>query len=200
MIRVEIGGGIASGKTTLATVVAQESILLVVESFASNPFFELFYASPSRYAFETEVTYMLQHYSSIANAEVAGDQPLVADFSMALDLAYARVTLGADDLAVFETVFDHALAKIGLPDVLVKLDCPPEIELARIRTRARPAEQGITLDYLSRLNQSVEQVLLDRRFEGLDVLRIDSHMLDFRPEGRDRDAVVTRVLNALSPC
>lgn len=200
MTRAEVLGGIASGKTTLASVLAKQDAALLVENFASNPFFELFYANPSRYAFEAELTYMLQHYSSIANAEVVDDQPLVADFSMALDLAYARVTLGADDLAVFETVFDHALAKIGLPDVLVKLDCPPEIELARIRNRARPAEQGVTLDYLSRLNQSVEQVLLDWRFEGLEVLRIDSHMLDFRPEGRDRDAVVSRVLNALSLC
>lgn len=199
MKRVEIVGGVASGKTTLNSLLARQGFWGLFEDFASNPFFELFYASPSRYAFETEVTYMLQHYSSIANAEVAGDQPLVADFSMALDLAYARVTLGADDLAVFETVFDHALAKIGLPDVLVKLDCAPEVELARIRARARPAEQGITLDYLSRLNQSVEQVLLDRRFKGLEVLRIDSHALDFRPDGRDRDAVASRVLNALSP-
>lgn len=197
--RVELAGGIASGKTTLASVLRREGFVLVGESFASNPFFELFYTSPNRYAFETEVTYMLQHYSSIANAEVARDQTLVADFSMALDLAYARVTLGADDLSVFEAVFDHALAKIGLPDVLVKLDCMPEVELARIRTRARPAEQGITLDYLSRLNQSVERVLLDRRFEGLEVLRIDSHALDFRPDGRDRGAVVSRVLSALSP-
>jgi deoxyadenosine/deoxycytidine kinase len=198
--RGEVLGGVASGKSTLAEALSGFGALSIYEEFAKNPFFQLFYADPARYSFETEITYMLQHYSSIANAEVADDQPLVADFSMALDLAYARVTLGADDLAVFETVFDHALSKIGLPDVLLKLDCPPEIELARIRTRARPAEQGITLDYLSRLNQSVEQVLLDRRFEGLDVLRIDSHMLDFRPEGRDRDAVVTRVLNALSLC
>ena len=197
--RVELAGGIASGKTTLASVLRKEGFVLVDENFASNPFFELFYANPSRYAFETEVTYMLQHYSSIANVEVAGDQPLVADFSMALDLAYARVTLGAEDFKVFEAVFDHALSKIVLPDALVKLDCTPEVELARIRTRARPAEQGITLDYLSRLNRSVDQVLLDRRFEGLEVLRIDSHALDFRPDGRDRDAVVSRVLNALSP-
>lgn len=197
--RGEILGGVASGKSTLAEALSSQGALSIFEEFAKNPFFKLFYENPKRYAFETELTYMLQHYSSIANADVEGNQPMSADFSMALDLAYARVTLGADDLAVFESVFDHALAKIGLPDVLVKLDCTPEVELARIRARARPAEQGITLDYLSRLNQSVEQVLLDRRFEGLDVLRIDSHALDFRPDGRDRDAVVSRVLSALSP-
>lgn len=197
--RIEVCGGIASGKTTLGGEVSRLGANVAIEDFAANPFFRLFYSDPSRYAFETEVTYMLQHYSSIANILAIDRRPVVTDFSMALDLAYANVTLEATDLAVFETVFDHALTKIGWPDLLVKLDCAPEVELERIRERARPAERAITLDYLSKLNQSVEQVLTDRRFKGLKVLRIDSDKLDFRPEGRDRDAVVSRVFAAINP-
>lgn len=199
MSRFEVAGGIASGKSTLASALAERGVELTPESFESNPFFELFYSNPARYAFETEITYMLQHYSYISDAMIASGQSVVADFSMALDLAYARVTLEPTDLEVFEKVFDHALFKIGCPDLLVKLDCAPEVELERIRGRARPAERAITLDYLSKLNESVERVLADRRFKGLKVLRIDSDKLDFRPEGRDRDAVVSRVFAAINP-
>ncbi len=171
----------------------------VFESFAANPFFEIFYSNPVRYAFETEVTYMLQHYSSIADAASIKQSLVVADFSMALDLAYARVTLSPDDLKIFEQVYDHAVAKIGPPDLLIKLDCAPEVELARIRARARPAEKPIELDYLHRLNIATEAVLDDARFRGQAVLRIDSGALDFRSEGRDRADVVRQVLSRLTP-
>lgn len=199
MRRIEILGGIASGKTTIAKALVSYQGWLTLENFGSNPFFELFYSNPARYAFETEITYMLQHYSSILDARDRDREPTVVDFSMALDLAYARVTLAAKDLEIFETVFDHALSKIGRPDLLVKLDCTPEVELERIRERARPAERTITLDYLFKLNESVERVLVDRRFEGLKVLRIDSNKLDFRPEGRDRETVVSCVLAGINP-
>lgn len=198
-MRLEIVGGIASGKSTLAAVLARQGVEPVYESFAANPFFELFYSNPTRYAFQTEVTYMLQHYSSIADATDAAHKRVVADFSMALDLAYARVTLSPDDLKIFEQVYDHAVAKIGWPDLLIKLDCAPEIELARIRARARPAEKSIELDYLRRLNLATEAVLDDARFRGQAVLRINSGALDFRPEGRDRADVVNQVLSRLSP-
>lgn len=198
-MKLEIVGGIASGKSTLAQSIALHGASPVFESFATNPFFELFYTNPFRYAFETEVTYMLQHYSSIADAAGAAHKWVVADFSMALDLAYARVTLSPDDLKIFEQVYDHAVAKIGRPDLLIKLDCAPEVELARIRARARPAEKSIELDYLRRLNLATEAVLDDARFRGQAVLRIDSGALDFRPEGRDRADVVNQVLSRLSP-
>jgi deoxyguanosine kinase len=197
--RIELAGGIASGKSTLVSALAHQRVETVFENFAANPFFDLFYAKPDRYAFETEVTYMLQHYSSIADAVDREQKFVAADFSMALDLAYARVTLGADDLDVFERVFDHVLAKIGRPDLLVKLDCSSKVELARIQARARPAEQSITIGYLDRLNESVEAVLRDNRFLGQAVLRIDSAELDFRPEGKDRDDVVSRILLGATP-
>lgn len=199
VLRCEVAGGIASGKSTLVLALASEGIASMAENFSANPFFEDFYLNPARYAFETEITYMLQHYSSIADAAVSEQEIVASDFSMVLDLAYARVTLGSGDLDVFEHVFDHALTKIGCPDLLIKLDCPPKVELARIRERARPAERGIAFDYLSKLNESIERVLIDRRFEGLNILRIDSDKQDFRSEGKGRDAVVARVLAAINP-
>lgn len=196
--RIEISGGVASGKTTLAGALSSYGAFSVFEEFAKNPFFELFYSDPKRYAFEAEITYMLQHYSSISDAVVVNARSVVADFSSVLDLAYARVTLQPKDLEVFEMVFDHALSKIGQADLLVKLECAPEVELERIRERARSVERAITLEYLFKLNESVERVLTDSRFEGLRVLRIDSSKLDFRLEGRDRDAVVSQVFAALN--
>lgn len=195
-MRIEVIGGIASGKSTLLSAIALRGLAAVFEDFTANPFFDHFYRDPVRYAFETEITFMLQHFSALKDAIREGTKIVASDYSLALDLAYARVTLGSADLNVFEAVLDSALARIGCPDLLIKLDCPPDVEMMRIRARARPAEQTIPLAYLAELNDATNEILSDPRFHGLSVLRIDSANLDFRPEGKDKDQVITDVLKS----
>lgn len=197
-MRIEIAGGIASGKSTLTEALALHDVVSIFENFAKNPFFGSFYRNPSRYAFETEITFMLQHYSSIADAVGSNKELVACDFSTALDLAYARLTLSCEDQVVFEAVFDRVLSKLKPPDLIVVLQCAPDTELHRIRERARTVEQAITLNYLAKLNKSLDRVLLDRRFSGLKTLRIDSGKMDFRPAGKEKDAVISRVLAAVN--
>jgi deoxyadenosine/deoxycytidine kinase len=194
-MRIEIVGGIASGKSTLTSVIAKTGVLAIFEDFSTNPFFEKFYGQPKQYAFETEITFMLQHYSQLNDALTSSSRAVAADFSLALDIAYARVTLDLDDRRVFEAVFDRVLEKIQTPQLLVKLECSPFVELQRIRARARPAESAIEISYLAALNDAVNDVLLDRRFKDLKVLRIDSEKRDFRPGGDDEIDVVSEVLS-----
>lgn len=65
-MRIEICGGIASGKTTLAKLLEENGIgKAIYENFEKNPFWEAFYKNPSKYAFETEIAFTLQHYHEI---------------------------------------------------------------------------------------------------------------------------------------
>lgn len=194
MSRIEICGGIASGKSTLVQAFELAGVQAIYENFNSNPFFEDFYRDPSSFAFQTEITYLLQHYSAIDVALQTKGGLVVADYSVILDLAYARVTLATADRRVFETVLDRVLEKIQMPQLLVKLECPPAIELQRIRARARPAETAIQLSYLAALNDAVNDALGDHRFKSLNVLRIDSEKKDFRPGGKDKEYVVAELL------
>lgn len=146
---IEICGNIASGKTTLCTLLATKGFTPVFERFEANPFFHQFYASPAGYAFETELTFSLQHYTSIKDALEEGH--FVCDFSPTLDLAYADVNLSGDRLTVFKNVIESCTKEIGQPDVLIHLDCPEDILLERIRKRSRTAETSITKEYLTDL-------------------------------------------------
>lgn len=99
-MRIEICGGIAAGKTTLAQLLSQLGIVGVLEDFQSNPFWKPFYADPAGTAFETEISFLLQHYHEIKAAAKRG-ATFVCDFSLLLDLAYAHVTLSGGKQSAF---------------------------------------------------------------------------------------------------
>ena len=65
MKRIEICGGLASGKTTLAELMSQVSPKPVLENFKKVPSWQAFYTNPGKYIFETEITFTLLHYHQV---------------------------------------------------------------------------------------------------------------------------------------
>jgi deoxyguanosine kinase len=197
-ILVEICGGVASGKTTLSTVLADAGFVPNLEDFRSNPFWEAFYQDPRANAFETEITFLLQHYHGEKKARL-GTRSISCDYSLLLDLAYSRVTLKGKRLAIFEEVFREAWGEVGPPNLLVYLRCDPETELKRIRRRGRKVEKSIDTGYLSALHASVDSVVSQFR-STLNILEIDSAATNFAELNEVRIDVRNKVLKAMSVC
>lgn len=195
-LRIEICGGIASGKTSLATLLGQHGFQSQLENFASNPFFSDFYSNPSSYAFETEITFLLQHFSSI-RASRQGRSILACDFSLALDLAYSQVTLSAEDQAVFSVVLAASIKKVGIPDLLIKLKCSADEELHRIRRRARKQEQAIDRRYLEQIELRLDRIVGSEPFSYASLLVIDSERTDFVGDSKDISQVLDEIQTRL---
>ncbi len=192
--RVEICGGIASGKTTLANLLRSEDRPIVLEDFSSNPFWRAFYADPNNTAFETEITFLLQHYHQIKIAD--NQKPFVCDFSLFLDYAYAQVTLKGSRFEIFERVYNEVRSHVSPPSLLVHLQCEPAVELERIRARGRDAETSITLDYLKSLNECVD-TLVSKLPKTQKVLKLNSVIHDFAHDEAEKSATITQVLDNL---
>jgi deoxyadenosine/deoxycytidine kinase len=175
--RIEISGGIASGKTTLAKLLQNAGFFAVYENFRKNPFYQAFYRDPVGTAFETEITFLLQHYHQQKMAAAQGTS-FCCDFSLVLDQAYAFVTLDAKSLNLFQAVHSRTESQLPRRSLLIYLACRSDIELKRIRARRRRAERVITVDYLGRINRS-----LHTRITSLphteNVLTIDSGHINF---------------------
>jgi deoxyguanosine kinase len=158
--RVEICGGIAVGKTSLAKClvdVFSPDADLVLEEFEENPFWGKFYTNPTRYAVEKNICFLAQHTAALK--DILSNDFSICDYAVLQDLAYARLYA---DPAHFDTmflVFQHLYSPLGWPSVLVYLQCSVETQLSRINSRARPAERGISSAYLLKLNQAIEQVI-----------------------------------------
>ena len=195
--RIEICGGIASGKTTLANLLGRSNINPILENFQTNPFWRAFYADPAGTAFETEITFLLQHYHQIKTARKSASL-IASDFSIYLDLAYAYVTLPQDKREIFLSVYREVEKELGAPGLLIHLKCDPKIELKRIRERGREVENSITIEYLQQINTQLEKILNEKtRLHQL--LVIDSGLLDFAHEEDVKQSVLDQIAATLSP-
>ncbi len=193
--RIEVCGGIASGKTTLAGLFENEKAETIFEDFKANPFWEQFYADPERFAFETEVTFLLQHYNQIKVASNP-NEPVVYDFSFLLDRAYVDVTLPEEERRVFLTVLDEVQRQLGSPALYVLLECSPEEELRRIKARGRETEKDIGIEYLAGLNDALARHA-ELAESSSRVLRIDSEHRDFAKDAACQAEVVAEIMSAL---
>lgn len=177
-VRIELCGGIASGKTTLATALrarfpAWEAVL---ENAFANGFLADFYRDPSRYAYETETFLLLQHLHQIKSARRRGAM-LVCDYSLEQDASYAENNLSPEEYRSFEAVYREALRQTGAPDLILFLECPAERLLERIAARGRESERSVDRAYL----EHTVRCLRDRvKSAPADVAVIDSCEYDFR--------------------
>ena len=179
--RVEIAGCIASGKTSLVNALAGH-FRAVYEDHAINPFWEAFYTNPSAYTFETEITFLLQHYH-FAKVGAADPQGVVLlDHSFELDMAYAEVGLAGSRREIFKSIYKEIQNELGPPRALVSIECGVEEAARRISERGRSLETELPLEFLSKLQRELE--IRIAKLSGLvPIIRVNSEHTDFRKKG-----------------
>ncbi len=174
-LRVEICGGIASGKTTLARLLADdEGGALVLEDFRRNPFWQRFYQRPDLYAKEKNLCFLAQHTGEIKAVQAA---IVFCDYAVVQDLAYAQLTRDVEHVFVMRQVYEHLYHALPAPRLVVHLRCDAAVQLQRIRDRGRREEDPITIDYLRDLNEALDACLVEHPPCRVLVLRSDT--IDF---------------------
>lgn len=176
-MRIEICGCIAAGKTTLCQTLAQKNLLTIFERFQENPFWKIFYQEPSKFAFETEITFLLQHYHAIKKQPLTNNYAF--DFSLLQDMAYADINLIGKRKKLFNELVENLIEEICYPDFLIYISCHPKIALKRIHQRSRDAENIISISYLEELSAAIEHQIAAVE-NTLPVLRVDGSTYEFR--------------------
>ena len=105
MSYVAVEGVIGVGKTTMARLVSERMGMPVLfERFEENPFLGPFYVDRARYAFQTEVFFLLNRYrqqqAEVMPAVEAGD--LATDYMFAKTHIFARMNLAGDEWTLAE--------------------------------------------------------------------------------------------------
>lgn len=159
-----IEGVIGVGKTTLARLLQQSfQSNLLLEVFEENPFLSDFYSDRARYAFQTQIFFLLSRYhqqrKSVATL-LAGDKNLICDYTFEKDALFARINLQGDELEMYYRVHEALAEKITLPDLVVYLRASTETLMQRIAFRDRPYERQMERDYIAELNDAYDQFYL----------------------------------------
>ena len=189
---VEITGCIASGKTTLTRVFVSPLVEIIYEDHKINPFWEAFYTDPSTCAFETEITFLLQHYHFAKLAAARTEGIILLDHSFELDMAYAELGLKNARKKIFTSIYREIRNEIGLPRALVFVTCSAEEALRRIRLRGRPFEQNVTVEFLAGLQRELERRIATLA-DSVPVVTIDSETTDFREDGLWREDLLKQL-------
>jgi deoxyguanosine kinase len=179
---IAIEGVIGVGKTTLARLLqpAFQAVLLL-EVFEENPFLSDFYADRERYAFQTQVFFLLSRYQQQRKAVgelLSEKENLFSDYTFEKDALFARINLDGDELEMYSRVHDALAEKIVRPDLILYLRASTEILMQRIAFRDRPYERNMEKDYIQQLNMAYES-FFGAQHQGAVVLPIDTDNLDY---------------------
>jgi deoxyguanosine kinase len=179
---IAIEGVIGVGKTTLARMLAPSfGADLLLEVFEENPFLSDFYSDRARYAFQTQIFFLLSRYHQQRNGVktiVDSGKFLVSDYTFAKDSLFARINLEGDELEMYQRVHEALAEKITLPDLLVYLRANTDTLMERIALRDRVYERNMEHDYIKKLNQAYDE-FFSHSCDGTTVLTIDTNPLDF---------------------
>lgn len=185
--RIEICGGIAAGKSSLAKVLEEEGFIAVYERMEDNPFLKDFYMrSDIDNTFETEVACTLLHYNWIKSN--LGNSYIVCDYSLFQDFCYGINNLNRKDLKMYKELYEYVLSKVSCADLTVYLRCNVDCLLERIKTRGREMEQDISKEYLESNIAVIEKELVKQP----NILIIESDKYNFIEQ--DRKYIIEKIM------
>lgn len=155
---IVIEGNIGAGKTSLSKLLSDDwQARLILEEFSDNPFLPLFYDNPERYAFPVELFFMTERHKQLQELLLEGNlfqDRVVSDYIFSKTLLFARQNLVDDELRLFQRLFHTLNASFPKPQLLVYLHRSVDQLLRNIAKRGRAYEQGITGNYLQRIQQA----------------------------------------------
>lgn len=195
---IAVEGVIGVGKTTLVRMLAPElGASTLLEVFEENPFLSNFYSDRARYAFQTQIFFLLSRYrqqhQAIPQALARG--PLLSDYTFAKDSLFAHLNLNGDELAVYDKLHTALAEKIPTPDLVVYLRADLDTLMARIEQRDRPYERGMDRAYIESLRLAYDGFF--SAFTAAPVLMIDFNHLDIIRDPRALADVRDRICAAL---
>jgi len=195
---IAIEGVIGVGKTTLARMLQPRfEAELLLEVFEENPFLSDFYADRERYAFQTQIFFLLSRYHQQRRSVPAileRGASLIADYTFEKDEIFARINLSGDELDMYHRVHQALAEKIPTPDLIVYLRASTDTLMQRIALRDRPYERNMERAYIEQLNRAYEQHF--RRHSGA-VLVITTDELDFVKYAEHLDWIENRIRERL---
>lgn len=191
---IAIEGPIGVGKTSLARRLAEDfGSELLLEEPAENPFLEKFYEDARAAAFPTQLFFLMQRARQMQQFR-QGDifRPVqIADFLIEKDYLFAQATLDADELNLYEQVYEHLTIEAPVPDLVIYLQAPVSVLSERIRKRDRHYERTIESGYLHRLNEAYTRFF--HHYDEAPLLIVNAENIDFVNNNKDYQSLIEMI-------
>lgn len=191
---IAVEGAIGVGKTSLTRVLAGVfKGKLVLEEVDKNPFLERFYEEREKYAFQTQIFFLLSRYRQMRELMQGSlfEQGVVCDYILQKDKIFAYINLEDDELQLYEALFRLLGANIPKPDLVIFLQAKPEVLIKRIRKRNKEYERNISLDYLKALSEAYNEFFF--HYVDTPLLVVNTSEIDFVESPRDLEQLIKEI-------
>jgi len=196
---IVIEGPIGVGKTSLVRKLGDRlGSELLLENAEDNPFISQFYQNPRQFALSTQLHFLLQRAQQVQNFRQIDlfKSSYIADFMMEKDRLFAEITLNANELNLYQQIYQHMTVDAPRPDLVIYLQAPPEVLRARIAKRGITYEQQIRGDYLSRLCDSYTRFFYD--YDESPLLTVNTQSVDLIDNVEEFQDLLDEIINIRS--
>ena len=196
---IAIEGPIGVGKTSLANLMSKElSARLVREEFDENPFLPDFYKDPERFAFQTQLFFLLQRYRQQQELRQVDmfQKLLVTDYMFVKDRLFASLNLGEKEMQLYDTVANLLERNIIKPDLVIYLQANTDTLMKNIAQRGREMETDITYEYIDALSQVYTEYFF--RYQDTPLVIINTNNIDFVHNEDDLKEVIKYIRQPVS--
>ena len=191
---IVVEGPIGVGKTSLVNALAKRyQARTVFEIVEENPFLSSFYEDREKYAFQTQLFFLLSRFKQQQELFQPDlfQQVTVSDYLFDKDRIFANLTLSSHELALYERVFESLGTRVLKPDLVIYLQARLDVLLARIKKRGREFERQFDPAYLESLTQAYNQFF--GHYRETPLLVLNTSEIDYVANPADLEQMVRLV-------
>jgi deoxyadenosine/deoxycytidine kinase len=191
---IAIEGVIGAGKTSLAKKIKDRlKAELILEQFEVNPFLEKFYSDRKRYAFQTQMFFLVNRFKQQQelNQENLFTEYIVCDYLFDKDRIFAYLNLSDEELKLYESIFPVLSRSLRKPDVVVYLQSSVDRLMYNIKKRSRKIERSLTRNYIEELSEAYNHFFF--RYNNTPLLIVNSAEIDFVKSEDDFDELFKQI-------
>ena len=196
-MHIAIAGNIGSGKTTLTRLLSKHyGWEPKYEEVDNNPYLSDFYHDMQRWSFNLQIYFLKERFKGLVEIERSGinvvqDRTIYEDAHIFAENLAEMNLLSERDFNNYLSVFKLMKDFVSAPDLLIYLRADVPTLVRQISKRGREYEAGISIDYLSKLNNKYQNWIENYKEGKLLVIDVDN--LDFVEKPEDFGYILERI-------
>ena len=188
---IAVEGTIGVGKTSLAKILGERlEAKLILEEFEENPFLVDFYKDAERFAFQTQLFFLLSRYHQQQELQQTDlfTKALISDYMFIKDRLFAALNLNDKEMGLYNSVARILEKNVSFPDMVIFLQSDTDRLMLNIKKRGREYEKSIDWKYIDALNQIYNEFFF--RYDKSPLLIINTNDIDFVHNKNDLEEII----------
>jgi len=190
---IAVEGPIRVGKSTLATIIAQQMNAQRVAEPEDNGFLQAFYEGEPGAAFQAQFQFLIARFEQLKalDHDPKSQKRIVADYIFEKDKLFAYINLTDPELDVYNRYYNYFRAQLPTPDLVIYLQASPEVLKKRLARKNAPGETAISDDYIEEVYRAYEHFFF--HYSASDLLVVNTNDIDFVERSEDLKELLRRL-------